>query len=241
MKTRNSTTLVEAMVTAVTMEEEEYNGCNGTDPQRCLDDTLLRLTDEILLHSIAATTVGTAAVAAAAGSTAIKTTLMPVINVGALFIGREEQEGNDGSGMATEDDKDAALSQFWEGIFGRRATTAKTIKMSRDNEHKEDVMPRLMFESLCEGVRREMRRGHRRRRPPTPAADHRHRKTRLNPRGLHRLRRCPTALLRGTWQERWQRRNRGYICTDNNIEYIRQRDVHNCITTFYLIKSTSYP
>jgi len=200
MKTRNSTTLAEAMVTAVTMEEEEYNGCNGTDPQCRLDDALLRLMDEILLHSIAATTVGTAAVAAAAGSTSIKTTLMPVIDIGALFIGQEEKEGNDGSSMATEDDNNAVLSQFWEGIFGRRTTTAKTIKTSRDNEHKEDVMPRPMFETLCEGVRQKMRRGHCRRRLPTPAADHRHRKTRLNPRGLRHRRRHPTALLRGTWQ-----------------------------------------
>ena len=32
------------------------------------------------------------------------TTPMPVIDIGALFIGREDQEGDDGSGVATEDD-----------------------------------------------------------------------------------------------------------------------------------------
>ncbi len=29
---------------------------------------------------------------------------MPVIDIGALFIGREDREGDDGSGIATEDD-----------------------------------------------------------------------------------------------------------------------------------------
>ena len=31
---------------------------------------------------------------------------MPVIHIGELFIGRENQEGNDGSSVATEDDDD---------------------------------------------------------------------------------------------------------------------------------------
>jgi hypothetical protein len=31
---------------------------------------------------------------------------MPVIDIGALFIGRENREGDDGSGIATEDDDD---------------------------------------------------------------------------------------------------------------------------------------
>ena len=39
-------------------------------------------------------------------SPATATTLMPVIDIGALFIGREDQEGDDGSGIATEDDDD---------------------------------------------------------------------------------------------------------------------------------------
>ena len=39
------------------------------------------------------------------------------------------------------------------------------METSRDDEHNEDVVLQLMFETLCEGVRREMRRGHRRCRP----------------------------------------------------------------------------
>jgi len=31
---------------------------------------------------------------------------MPGINIGALFIGREDWEGDDGSGVSTEDDDD---------------------------------------------------------------------------------------------------------------------------------------
>jgi len=31
---------------------------------------------------------------------------MPAINIGVLFIGREDWEGDDGSGVATEDDDD---------------------------------------------------------------------------------------------------------------------------------------
>jgi hypothetical protein len=31
---------------------------------------------------------------------------MPGIDIGALFIGREDREGNDGSGVETEDDDD---------------------------------------------------------------------------------------------------------------------------------------
>jgi hypothetical protein len=91
--------------------------------------------------------------------------MMPVIDIGALFIGQEDREGNDGSGVATEDDDDTnaeaggyardflevILRVLWEGRFGKRRTTTKTTETSRDNEHKEDVMTRLMFETLCEG------------------------------------------------------------------------------------------
>ena len=34
------------------------------------------------------------------------TTSMPAIHIGALFIGREDWKGDDGSGIATEDDDD---------------------------------------------------------------------------------------------------------------------------------------
>ncbi len=90
---------------------------------------------------------------------------MPAIDIGALFIGREDREGDDGSGIATEDDDDTdveaggyardflevVLRQLWEGRFGRRRTTMMTTETSRDDEHEEDVMTRLMFETLCEG------------------------------------------------------------------------------------------
>jgi len=42
----------------------------------------------------------------------------------------------------------------------------KMTEMSRDDEPKEDVVPQLMFEMLCEGVHRKMSRGHSHRRPP---------------------------------------------------------------------------
>ena len=90
---------------------------------------------------------------------------MPLINIGALFIGREDREGNDGSGIPKEDDDDTGaeaggyardflevvLRQHWEGRFGRRRTTTKMTEMSRDDEHKEDVVTRSIFEMLCEG------------------------------------------------------------------------------------------
>ena len=94
----------------------------------------------------------------------------------------EEREGNDGSGVATEDNDDTdaeageyacdfldvTLSQLWEGRFGRRTTTAKTMEMSGEDKHKEDVVLRSMFEMHCKGVRQEMRRGHCCRQPPLP-------------------------------------------------------------------------
>ncbi len=88
-----------------------------------------------------------------------------MIDIGELFIGREDREGNDGSGIAKEDDDDTdteaggyaydflevVLHRLWEGRFGRRRTTTKTSETSRDNEHEEDVVTRSMFEALCEG------------------------------------------------------------------------------------------
>ena len=85
--------------------------------------------------------------------------------IGALFIGREDQEGDNGSGVATEDDDDTdaeaggyvrnflevVLCQLWEGHFRRRRITTKTTETSRDDKHEEDVVMRLMFETLCEG------------------------------------------------------------------------------------------
>ena len=93
------------------------------------------------------------------------TTSMPMIDISALFIGREDREGDDRSGVTTEDDGDTdvevggyacdflevVLRQLWEGHFGRRRMTKKTTETSRDDEHKEDVVTRSMFETLCEG------------------------------------------------------------------------------------------
>ena len=95
-------------------------------------------------------------------SPATATTSMPAIDIGALFIGREDREGNDGSDIATEDDDDTdveaggyacdflevVLCRLWEERFGRRRTTTKTTGTSRDNEHEEDIVTWSMFETL---------------------------------------------------------------------------------------------
>ncbi len=74
---------------------------------------------------------------------------MPAIDIGALFIGREDREGDDGSGVTTEDDDDTdaeaggyardflevILRRLWEGRYGRRRTRTKTTETSRDDEH----------------------------------------------------------------------------------------------------------
>ena len=87
------------------------------------------------------------------------------IHIGALFIGQEDWEGNNGSGVAMEDDDntnaeaggyahdflEVVLHQLWEGRFVRRRRTTKKTETSRDDEHKEDVVMRLMFGMLCEG------------------------------------------------------------------------------------------
>ena len=92
-------------------------------------------------------------------------TSMPAIDISALFIGREDWEGNDGRGVTTEDDDDTdaeaggyarnflevLLRRLWEGHFRSRKTTMKMTEMIRDDEHKEDVVTRSMFETLCEG------------------------------------------------------------------------------------------
>ena len=142
------------------MEEEECNGCDGTYPQRRLDDSLLRLADDRL---IAATTLGAAAWRR--WSLATATTSMPAIDIGAVFIGQEDWEGNNGSSVTTEDDDNAdveageyarnflevVLRQLWKGHFRRKRTTMKTTETRSDDEHEEDVVTWSMFEMLCEG------------------------------------------------------------------------------------------
>jgi hypothetical protein len=138
-KTRYGTASV---VASAATEEEECGGCDGADPRRRLDDSLLRLAEGILLRLIVATTAGAAATAV--GSTAIATMSMPAINIDALFIWREDREGDNGSGFAAEDDDDTdvevgGLRALGQGILGgggrqqrrrRRAGTTSTKKMS---------------------------------------------------------------------------------------------------------------
>jgi len=85
-------------------------------------------------------------------------TSMPAIHIGALSIGREDREGNNGSGVATEDDDDTdaeaggyarnflevVLRRLWEGRFGRNRTTTKTTETSRDDDHEEDIVTRVV-------------------------------------------------------------------------------------------------
>ena len=63
------------------------------------------------------TTAGAAATAV--GSTAIATMPMPVIDIVALFIGREDREGDDGSDVATEDDDDTVAEAGGYARLGR--------------------------------------------------------------------------------------------------------------------------
>jgi hypothetical protein len=64
-----ATAMATAMAATVTVtatateEEEKCDGCDGADPRRCLDGSLLILANGILLRLIAATTVGAAAAA----------------------------------------------------------------------------------------------------------------------------------------------------------------------------------
>ena len=99
-KTRYGT--ASAVASAAT-EEKECNGCNGANPRRHLDDSLLRLADRIILCLIVAKT------APRRRRPETTTTSMPAIDIGALFIGREDREGDNGSGVATEDDDDTSV------------------------------------------------------------------------------------------------------------------------------------
>jgi hypothetical protein len=118
----------------VATEEEECDGCDGADPRRRLDGSLLRLADGILLPSIVATTAGAAATAV--GSTAIATMSMPVIDIGALFIGREDREGDDGSGVAAEDDDDT------DAEAGRCARLGRAFREEEDDTEDGDEQGR---------------------------------------------------------------------------------------------------
>ena len=161
---------------------------------------------------------------------------MPEIDICVLFIGQEDWEGNDCSGITTEDDDDTDaeaggyarnflevfLRRLWEMCFGNRRTTTKTKETSRDNEHEEDVMTRLMFETLCEGkpLSSSSKAQPKRQSPETTAA----RAGGVDPSWTKRSR---------TGRGRWRQQNGGCAGDDSNYEqlpYIQRRDnVHNNI------------
>ena len=74
------------------------------------------------------------------------TASMPAIHIDALFIGQEDQEGDNSSGVAMEDDEDTdaeaggyahnflevILRQLCEGHIGRRRMTMKTRRDAVD-------------------------------------------------------------------------------------------------------------
>ena len=80
-------------------EEEDYDGCDGANPRRRLDDALLSLADGILLCLIITTTAG--AVAKAVRSMATVTMSMPAIGVIAVhwaggLRGQQRQQHRNG-------------------------------------------------------------------------------------------------------------------------------------------------
>ena len=147
---------------------------------------------------------------------------MPAIDIGALFIEREDQEGNDGSGIATEDDdntdveaggyahdfSEVVLRRLWEGRFGRRRTTMKTTETSRDDEHEEDVVTRSMFEMLCEGK-------------PSSSLSTARPKRRSSARTTARAGGAdPSRTKRSRTGQRRRQRNRGCVCDDNDYDQL---------------------
>jgi len=98
-KTCYGTASAPALVVTEAMEEEDYDGCDGADPRRRLDEAILSLTDGILLRLIVVTTAGAAATAVR--STATATMSMPAIDViGIHWVGglggRQWQQRHDG-------------------------------------------------------------------------------------------------------------------------------------------------
>ncbi len=217
-KTRYGT--ASAAASAAT-EEEECDGSDSADPWRRLDDSLLRLAD----GGRDATTAGAAATAV--GSTVIATMLMPVIDVSTLFIGWEDREGDDSSGVATKDDDDTdaeaggyardflevILRRLWEGRFGKRRTSTKKTEMSRDNEHEEDVMTRLMFETLCKG------------KPPSSSSKARP-KRRSPETTVARAEGVDLSRTKQSLTGRGRRRQRNGGCVGDNNDYERLPYIH---------------
>ena len=108
---------------AAATEEGGCDRCDGANPRRHLDDSLLRLADGILLPPPLDRRENGAA-ARLRWSPATATTLMPAIDIGALFIGREDREGSDGSGIAKEDDDDTDVEAGGRRAISWRSSSA---------------------------------------------------------------------------------------------------------------------
>ena len=156
---------------------------------------------------------------------------MPAIDIGALFIEQEDWEGEDGSGVTTEDDDDTdveaggyarnflevVLRRLWEGRFGRRRMTTKRTETSRDDEHEEYVMTRSMFERLCKGklsLLLSMARPKRRSSATTAA-----RAGGADPSRTKQSR---------TGRRQWQRRNGGCVGDDNDNDRLKYYKDKTC-------------
>jgi hypothetical protein len=59
---------------------------------------------------------------------------MPVIDIGALFIGREDREGDDGSGVATEDDDNTDAEAGGYARMGRAFREEEDDKEDGDEQ-----------------------------------------------------------------------------------------------------------
>jgi hypothetical protein len=160
---------------------------------------------------------------------------MPAIDIGALFIGRDDREGDDGSGIATEDDyntdvevggyardfSEVVLRRLWEGRYGRRRTTTKTTETSRDDEHKKVVVTRSMFETLCKGE------------PSSSLSTARPKRRSLATTAARAGGADPSRTKRSQTVRRRRQRNGGCIGDDKRLRSttIKQRqDMHNRIT-----------
>jgi hypothetical protein len=200
-------------------EEEECNGCDGANPRRRLDDSLLCLADGILLRSIVATT--------AVGSTAIATMSMPVIEIGALFIEREDREGDDGSGVATEDDDDTDAEAGGYACLDRVFREEEDDNKDRDKQGqraRRSIETRSKFEMLCKGEPSSSSLSTAR--PKRPSLE----TTAARAGGVD-----PSQTKRSRMGQPQRRRRNGGCVGDHNdykqLPYIQRRDdAHNSIT-----------
>jgi hypothetical protein len=64
---------------------------------------------------------------------------MPAIDIGALFIGREDREGDDGSGIATEDDDDTYAKVGWYACDYLEVVLCSMLQEQRWNNQGQAV------------------------------------------------------------------------------------------------------